>query len=291
MLALIDDNTTDRPLGILGDPGVNVFELNLALDERMDAVTDPTDAPSEASLRIYLGAAPGVGKTFAMLNEGRRRRERGADVVVGFVETHGRPRTAEQIGDLEVVPRRTRRAPRHDVRRRWTSTPSCAAGPTGARRRVRPHQRPRLAQREALAGRRRAARRRHRRHLDRQHPAPRVAQRRRRADHRHPPAGDGPRPRRAAPPTRSSSSTWRPRRCAAAGPRQRLRRREGRRRAGQLLPRRQPVGAPRAGAAVGRRPGRRLPPRLPRAARHHPPVGDARTCRGRPVRRARRPIT
>jgi two-component system sensor histidine kinase KdpD len=58
------------------------------------------------TLRVYLGAAPGVGKTFAMLNEGRRARERGADLVVGFVETHGRERTAEQIGDLEVVPRR-----------------------------------------------------------------------------------------------------------------------------------------------------------------------------------------
>ena len=57
-------------------------------------------------LRIYLGAAPGVGKTFAMLGEGRRRAERGTDVVVGFVEAHGRARTAEQVGDLEVVPRR-----------------------------------------------------------------------------------------------------------------------------------------------------------------------------------------
>jgi two-component system sensor histidine kinase KdpD len=55
------------------------------------------------TLRIYLGAAPGVGKTFAMLNEGRRRQSRGTDVVVGFVETHGRDRTAEQIGDLEVI--------------------------------------------------------------------------------------------------------------------------------------------------------------------------------------------
>jgi two-component system, OmpR family, sensor histidine kinase KdpD len=60
---------------------------------------------SRGTLRIYLGAAPGVGKTFAMLGEGRRRRERGTDVVVGFVEFHGRPRTAEQVGDLEVVPR------------------------------------------------------------------------------------------------------------------------------------------------------------------------------------------
>jgi len=58
------------------------------------------------SLRIYLGAAPGVGKTFAMLNEGRRRAARGTDVVAGFVETHGRSKTAAQIGDLEVVPRR-----------------------------------------------------------------------------------------------------------------------------------------------------------------------------------------
>jgi two-component system, OmpR family, sensor histidine kinase KdpD len=70
-------------------------------------VTDAGGAPKRGKLRIYLGAAPGVGKTFAMLNEGRRRAERGTDVVVGLVETHGRQRTAEQLGDLEVVPRRT----------------------------------------------------------------------------------------------------------------------------------------------------------------------------------------
>jgi two-component system, OmpR family, sensor histidine kinase KdpD len=61
---------------------------------------------ARGKLRIYLGAAPGVGKTFAMLNEGKRRRARGTDVVVGLVETHGRANTAAQIGDLEVVPRR-----------------------------------------------------------------------------------------------------------------------------------------------------------------------------------------
>lgn len=61
--------------------------------------------PKRGALRIYLGAAPAVGKTFAMLNEGRRR-ERGREVVVGIVETHGRQRTAEQIGDLEVIARR-----------------------------------------------------------------------------------------------------------------------------------------------------------------------------------------
>ena len=58
-------------------------------------------------LRVYLGAAPGVGKTFAMLQEGHRRAERGTDVVVGYVETHGRARTAEALEGLEVVGRRT----------------------------------------------------------------------------------------------------------------------------------------------------------------------------------------
>jgi two-component system sensor histidine kinase KdpD len=58
------------------------------------------------SLRIYLGAAPGVGKTYAMLNEGKRRAGRGTDVVVGFVETHGRPNTAAQVAGLEVMPRK-----------------------------------------------------------------------------------------------------------------------------------------------------------------------------------------
>jgi two-component system sensor histidine kinase KdpD len=73
----------------------------------------PSTEPAEAStkrrgrLRVYLGASPGVGKTYAMLNEGRRARARGIDVVVGFVETHGRARTAEQVGDLEVIPRKT----------------------------------------------------------------------------------------------------------------------------------------------------------------------------------------
>ncbi len=57
-------------------------------------------------LTVYLGAAPGVGKTYAMLGEAHRRRARGTDVVVGLVETHGRAATITQIGDLEVVPRR-----------------------------------------------------------------------------------------------------------------------------------------------------------------------------------------
>ncbi|MFE4588893.1 DUF4118 domain-containing protein [Streptomyces laurentii] len=57
-------------------------------------------------LRIYLGAAPGVGKTYAMLSEGHRRVERGTDCVVAFVEHHDRPRTEVMLHGLETVPRR-----------------------------------------------------------------------------------------------------------------------------------------------------------------------------------------
>lgn len=57
-------------------------------------------------LRVYLGAVAGSGKTYAMLNEGHRRESRGTDVVVGYLETHKRPQTAAQLGDLKVIPRK-----------------------------------------------------------------------------------------------------------------------------------------------------------------------------------------
>ncbi len=62
---------------------------------------------ARGQLRIYLGAAPGVGKTYAMLAEGQRRRARGTDVVIGLLETHGRKLTAAAAEGLEIVPRRT----------------------------------------------------------------------------------------------------------------------------------------------------------------------------------------
>ena len=69
--------------------------------------TDATGVVEAAGrFRIYLGAVAGVGKTYAMLNEGHRRLGRGADVVVGFVECHGRRLTEDLIGGLEVIPRR-----------------------------------------------------------------------------------------------------------------------------------------------------------------------------------------
>ena len=75
-------------------------------DEMLERVRRVAGGGARGRLRIYLGMAPGVGKTFAMLNEGRRRKERGTDVVIGFVETYGRPHTIEAIGDLEVIPRK-----------------------------------------------------------------------------------------------------------------------------------------------------------------------------------------
>ncbi len=75
-------------------------------------MTEPTETPDPDEVRpagrfrVYLGAAAGVGKTCAMLDEGWRRFQRGTDVVVGFVETHGRSYTIEQLRTLPVVPRK-----------------------------------------------------------------------------------------------------------------------------------------------------------------------------------------
>ncbi len=63
------------------------------------------DEPRRGRLTVYLGAAPGVGKTYAMLGEARRRHDRGTDVVIGYVETHGREHTEEQVAGLELLPR------------------------------------------------------------------------------------------------------------------------------------------------------------------------------------------
>ncbi|WP_405360180.1 DUF4118 domain-containing protein [Kitasatospora sp. NBC_00085] len=65
----------------------------------------PGTGPRRGRLRVYLGSAPGVGKTYRMLDEARRRQERGADVVVGFIECHGRRHTESMLTGLETVPR------------------------------------------------------------------------------------------------------------------------------------------------------------------------------------------
>jgi two-component system sensor histidine kinase KdpD len=62
---------------------------------------------SRGKLKVYLGSSAGVGKTYAMLVEGNRLRQRGVDVVIGYVEPHRRPETTAQIGKLEIIPPRT----------------------------------------------------------------------------------------------------------------------------------------------------------------------------------------
>src|SRR6185436_13966013 len=59
-----------------------------------------------ARLRIYIGAAPGVGKTYSMLEDAHAFRRDGVDVVIGLVETYGRTETDAKIGELEIVPKR-----------------------------------------------------------------------------------------------------------------------------------------------------------------------------------------
>src|ERR1022692_523785 len=79
-------------------------------DERRpdpESFLDLVAQPLKGRLKIYIGAAAGVGKTYKMLEEGHQLREKGIDVVVGLVETHRRAETAEKIGDLEIIPRRT----------------------------------------------------------------------------------------------------------------------------------------------------------------------------------------
>ena len=80
-----------------------------------------TGSMQRGVLRVYLGSAPGVGKTYRMLDEGWRRRERGTDVVVAYVETHGRAFTEPSCETSRSIPRvdASIAAPRW---RRWTST-------------------------------------------------------------------------------------------------------------------------------------------------------------------------
>jgi two-component system, OmpR family, sensor histidine kinase KdpD len=93
-MAPIDERPPSRPNG----------PLTGVAPARGGDLRPPVDAIGR--FRVYLGAAPGVGKTFAMLSEGRRRQERGTDVAIGFVECHGRDRTEELIDGLDVVPRK-----------------------------------------------------------------------------------------------------------------------------------------------------------------------------------------
>ncbi len=69
-------------------------------------IADAPEPVHRGSLTVYLGAAPGAGKTYTMLKEGQARRAQGEDVVIGYADTRGRPHTQEAIGGLEIVPPR-----------------------------------------------------------------------------------------------------------------------------------------------------------------------------------------
>lgn len=86
------------------DPERDAFDVRPSADEMLARVRAEEDT-DRGRLRIYLGMAPGVGKTFRMLEEGHRRVGRGTDLAVGFVEAHGRPHTLELLEGLEIVPR------------------------------------------------------------------------------------------------------------------------------------------------------------------------------------------
>ena len=70
------------------------------------ALTKPPEK-TKGSLKLFLGYAPGVGKTFGMLSEAIRRHTRGEDIVIGVVETHGRSGIIELVPQLEVMPRKS----------------------------------------------------------------------------------------------------------------------------------------------------------------------------------------
>jgi two-component system sensor histidine kinase KdpD len=85
------------------DPARDAFDTRPTAEEMLERVR--AEGGGRGRLRVYLGMAPGVGKTFRMLEEGHRRVARGTDLVVGFVEAHGRPYTLELLEGLEVLPR------------------------------------------------------------------------------------------------------------------------------------------------------------------------------------------
>ncbi|MCE5256348.1 MAG: sensor histidine kinase KdpD, partial [Spirochaetaceae bacterium] len=76
-------------------------------DELLARINHENSIPKNPTLKIFLGMAAGVGKTYAMLQEARTARAQGTDIVLGIIETHARPDTAELLGGLEILPRRS----------------------------------------------------------------------------------------------------------------------------------------------------------------------------------------
>jgi two-component system sensor histidine kinase KdpD len=83
-----------------------LYDVSISIKSPEDWLQSTETEKQKGRFKIFLGYAPGVGKTFSMLSEGIRRRSRGEDVVIGVIETHGRVATAELARKLELVPKR-----------------------------------------------------------------------------------------------------------------------------------------------------------------------------------------
>ena len=231
-------------------------------------------------LLVFLGAAPGVGKTYAMLQRARLLREEGVDVVIGLVETHSRAETEALTRGLEILPRKTVRWQGRQIEEFDLDGALAPPAQADHRRRTRPHQRAGEPPSQALAGRRGAARRAHRR-LDRaQHPAPRKPRRRRLAHHRRHRARDRARHRAA----RRRRHRARRHHLRGADPapqgRQGLSAGDGQAGAAEVLHPAQSDGAARDRAAPHRGAGRRPDGRAAAPERDRGPVGDRRAPAG-----------
>jgi len=105
------DTCTERRYGVANltykRDTINSMEHRPDPDELLKQIQSDEQARKRGKLKIFLGYAAGVGKTYAMLEAARQRKEEGVDVVIGYVETHKRVETEAMVGELEVVPRRS----------------------------------------------------------------------------------------------------------------------------------------------------------------------------------------
>ena len=172
--------------------------------------------PSAGGSSSTSASPPASARPTACSRRRTRCSKRGVDVVLGFVETHGRAETAALLDGLEAGAAPAHRVPRRRRSRRWTSTPSSRASPQVAVVDEIAHTNvPGCAQPQALPGRARAARRRHQRHRRLQHPAPREPERPRRARHRRASSARPCPTASSSRPIRSSTSTSRSRICSS----------------------------------------------------------------------------